>query len=91
MLKVDGSFTDLAARSDARGRAFMASARTLAESLGSAVLSERVETEEHLRIVRELGIPLGQGYHLGLVVPPEELARIVDDSGLAASSTLVAG
>ncbi len=91
VLKVDGSFTDLAARSDARGRAFMASARTLAESLGSAVLSERVETEEHLRIVRELGIPLGQGYHLGLVVPPEELARIVDASGLAASSTLVAG
>ena len=81
LLKVDGSFTALAARGDPRGRAFIASARTLAKSLGSAVLSEGVETNTHLNIVEELGIPLGQGYHLGLVMPPGELADLVSAQG----------
>jgi two-component system CheB/CheR fusion protein len=83
LLKVDGSFTTLAARGDERGRAFIAAARTLAQSLGSAVLSEGVETQGHLEIVKELGIPLGQGYHLGLVKPPEDLAALVLEQGQA--------
>ena len=83
VIKVDGSFTDLAAQRDPRGRAFIAAASTLAESLDSVVLSEGVETEAHLHVVEDLGISLGQGYHLDLVMPPEELVATVAAKGIA--------
>ena len=33
---------------------------------GCVVLAEGIETEEQLEALRELGVPLGQGWHLGV-------------------------
>ncbi|MEK8050100.1 EAL domain-containing protein [Ideonella sp. DXS22W] len=37
----------------------------LAESFGTALVAEGIETEQELRVVRDLGIEYGQGYLLG--------------------------
>lgn len=44
----------------------------VAES-GSRLIAEGIETAGELATVRELGIPYGQGYHLGRPVPFEQL------------------
>lgn len=64
LLKIDKTFTDLAARGDRRGIAFLEAARRLAESLDCRVVAEGVESEKHLQVVRDAGITLAQGYHL---------------------------
>ena len=37
----------------------------VAERIGAEVIAEGIETEEELRVVRELGIRFGQGYIFG--------------------------
>jgi diguanylate cyclase (GGDEF)-like protein len=37
----------------------------LAETFGTRLVAEGIETEEELRVVRDLGVELGQGYFLG--------------------------
>ena len=37
----------------------------LAETFGTSLVAEGIETEDELRVVRDLGIELGQGYFLG--------------------------
>ena len=39
---------------------------TFAREVGCVVLAEGIETEEQLDALRELGVPLGQGWHLGV-------------------------
>ena len=39
---------------------------TFAREVGCVVLAEGVETEEQLEALRELGVPLAQGWHLGV-------------------------
>jgi EAL domain-containing protein (putative c-di-GMP-specific phosphodiesterase class I) len=37
----------------------------VARRIGAQVIAEGVETEDELRVLRQLGIPYGQGYHFG--------------------------
>jgi EAL domain-containing protein (putative c-di-GMP-specific phosphodiesterase class I) len=37
----------------------------VARRIGAEVIAEGVETEEELRVLRQLGIPYGQGFHFG--------------------------
>jgi EAL domain-containing protein (putative c-di-GMP-specific phosphodiesterase class I) len=37
----------------------------VARRIGAEVIAEGVETEDELRVLRQLGIPYGQGYHFG--------------------------
>jgi EAL domain-containing protein (putative c-di-GMP-specific phosphodiesterase class I) len=37
---------------------------TLEEDLGAAIVAEGIESTEELRTLRELGVPLGQGFLL---------------------------
>ncbi len=37
----------------------------VARKIGAHVIAEGVETEDELRVLRQLGIPYGQGYHFG--------------------------
>jgi EAL domain-containing protein (putative c-di-GMP-specific phosphodiesterase class I) len=39
--------------------------RGVAERIGAEVIAEGIETEEELRVVKELGIRYGQGYIFG--------------------------
>lgn len=55
----------------------------LAETFGATLVAEGIETESELRVIRDLGIELGQGYLLGR--PALEPVLVVSD---AASRTL---
>jgi len=46
----------------------------IAETFGTALVAEGIETADNLRIVRDLGIGLGQGYYLGRPIPQPRVA-----------------
>ncbi len=48
----------------------------LAEALDMAVIAEGVETEEHVRVLRELGCPTAQGYHYGRPMPADDFEAL---------------
>ena len=43
----------------------------VARRIGAEVIAEGVETADELRVLRQLGIPYGQGYHFGRGVSAE--------------------
>ena len=43
----------------------------VARRIGAEVIAEGVETEDELRVLRQLGVPYGQGYHFGRGVSAE--------------------
>ena len=46
----------------------------VARRIGAQVIAEGVETEAELRVLRQLGIPYGQGYHFGPGLPSQARA-----------------
>ncbi|MHB1490293.1 MAG: EAL domain-containing protein [Cellulomonas sp.] len=54
---------------DARRRSLAAALLTFAADLGASVVAEGVETAGELDCLRELGVPFGQGFHLGRPEP----------------------
>lgn len=76
VLKIDAAFVrDLA--SDSVSRAMVRSFNELAHALGIATVAEGVEDEATLQILREIGVDLVQGYHLGRpVAEPVALAPV---------------
>jgi diguanylate cyclase (GGDEF)-like protein len=78
VLKLDKSFVDGIADGDDRGRLAVAAAvAELAGTLGLVAVAEGIEDEAQLDRLRELGYPMGQGYHLGRPMPPEQLAELL--------------
>ena len=78
-LKVDRAFvSDLAASSDAR--VIVDSMIRLAHDLGMEATAEGVETEDQLRILRDLGCDWAQGFLFAAPMPADELAGWVHDS-----------
>ena len=63
MVKLDHSF--LAASHTPEGVAFLEDIVRLVHNCGFEMVIEGVETEEQVEMLRRLGTPLGQGYHLG--------------------------
>jgi len=61
---------------------FVRSIQQIAESSGTTVIAEGIETETELLLIRDLGIGCGQGYHLGrpLSQPPATLSAEVKNS-----------
>jgi diguanylate cyclase (GGDEF)-like protein len=75
-LKIDrGLVADMDA--DAHGPAIVDAALTMARGLGLQVVAEGIETEAHVAALRELGCPLGQGYHFARPLPPEDVSRLL--------------
>ncbi len=65
VVKLDTSLSR-AVHYDERQRKLVTALLTFAREVGSVVLAEGIETEEQLDALRELGVPLGQGWHLGV-------------------------
>ncbi len=68
---------------------FLKSIQHIAESCGTRVIAEGVETEAELRVVKDIGIALGQGYFIARPSPTPpllastETSRIINSSNIA--------
>ena len=72
ILKIDRSFVaGMAANSP--DSALVAAAIAMGRALEMEVVAEGIETSEQVADLRELGCPLGQGFHFARPLPPEEL------------------
>ena len=65
VVKLDTSLSR-AVHDDERQQKLVTALLTFAREVGSVVLAEGIETEEQLEALRDLGVPLGQGWHLGV-------------------------
>ncbi len=66
---------------------FLKSIQSIAESCGTSVIAEGIETEAELKVVKDLGIALGQGYFIARPSPtPPLLASTETGCILNASS-----
>lgn len=70
-VKIDRSFLQDARRP--AGRAMLEDIIRLIRNRGLKILIEGIETADHVDLMHELGIELGQGYYLGRPVPIEEV------------------
>jgi diguanylate cyclase (GGDEF)-like protein len=77
LLKIDRSLVARAGSGDEGGGAFLAAARSVAESLHCPVIAEGVQTAAERDVVVASGITLAQGYLLGRPVPRHEFATTV--------------
>jgi EAL domain-containing protein (putative c-di-GMP-specific phosphodiesterase class I) len=85
LIKLDVSLTRDIERQ--RSQRAMASALvTFAREVGASVIAVGIETEAELEVIRELGVPLGQGYYFGRPDSPELLWE-ADDLGSAVGQT----
>jgi diguanylate cyclase (GGDEF)-like protein len=84
-LKIDRSLLTAAEQAVAgETGAILASIVGLTRTLGLKSVAEGVETVEHLRMVRDAGCDLAQGYLLGMPMPADEIPgwlRAVQDAG----------
>ena len=87
IVKVDLSLVHQGAES-ASSQAVLRSLRDLAGSWGASVIAEGIETTNQLRVVRDLGIPAGQGYLLARPTGNTSI-RAVDVSSIQAGVTVL--
>jgi diguanylate cyclase (GGDEF)-like protein len=73
-VKIDKSYVAGITDNPAR-RAIVTSVHELASALGLTVVAEGVEEERTADALRRLSGTIGQGYHFGRPVPPEEFER----------------
>jgi EAL domain-containing protein (putative c-di-GMP-specific phosphodiesterase class I) len=72
-VKIDGLFC-MGIHENPRKQAIVRSTVEMAKDLGIETVMERVETEEELNTVRDLGVTYAQGYFFSAPVPGRELA-----------------
>lgn len=71
-LKIDKSFVaDIGLNPD--DRAIAQTILAMAQTLGFSVVAEGIETEEQLKVLRDLGCNIGQGYLFATPLPADEL------------------
>jgi diguanylate cyclase (GGDEF)-like protein/PAS domain S-box-containing protein len=75
-LKVDRSFVDMLDSSE-RATAITTAIVRMAQALSIEVIAEGVETETQLRLVRELGCGLGQGFYLHRPLQAERITELL--------------
>jgi EAL domain-containing protein (putative c-di-GMP-specific phosphodiesterase class I) len=79
-IKVDRSYIAGLGTSSSDG-AVIAAVLGIARSLGLTVVAEGVETTNQLALLRELGCPVGQGFHFGRPQPPELIEILLAADG----------
>ena len=74
-VKIDRVFVGGLLNSRPTDRALVTAIADLGVALGLAVVGEGVESHEQARLLRKLGVPLLQGFHLAHPALPEDLAH----------------
>ncbi|HYG25757.1 MAG TPA: EAL domain-containing protein, partial [Caulobacteraceae bacterium] len=77
-LKIDRAFVSDSVRSR-ECRLIVQSVIDLAHGLGITATAEGIETIEQLRLLRELGCNLGQGYLLAQPLEPDDLGEWIEE------------
>jgi diguanylate cyclase (GGDEF)-like protein/PAS domain S-box-containing protein len=72
-IKIDRDFV-AGLLSDQEDQAIVTAIINLAHTLGVVAVAEGVESADQVRRLRALGCDLGQGYHFGRPLPPEDLS-----------------
>jgi diguanylate cyclase (GGDEF)-like protein len=67
---------------------FLKSIQNIAESCGTHVIAEGVETEAELRVVKDIGIAFGQGYFIARPSPTPPLLASTETSSIVNSSNI---
>lgn len=76
-IKVDRSFVQGAAQSNAESVAIIRAVVAMAESLGMTTTAEGVENGDEAEMIRGLGCTKIQGYHFGRPMPAEEARQLL--------------
>ncbi|MDO9053692.1 MAG: GGDEF domain-containing protein [Gallionella sp.] len=67
---------------------FLKSIQQIAESCGTRVIAEGIETEGELRVVKDIGIALGQGYFIARPSPTPPLLASIETGSIINSSNI---
>jgi EAL domain-containing protein (putative c-di-GMP-specific phosphodiesterase class I) len=73
VLKIDRSFV-VGLQSETAGAAIVAAVVNMANAVGLTPVPEGVESQAEADLLRQLGVTLAQGYHLGRPMPPDQFA-----------------
>ncbi|GAB4116202.1 MAG: bifunctional diguanylate cyclase/phosphodiesterase [Sideroxydans sp.] len=90
-VKIDMSFVQGCDRDPIKSQ-FLKSIQHIAASCGTQVIAEGIETEAELRVVKDLGIALGQGYFIArpnatpLLLAGDDTRRILRESNGASTT-----
>jgi len=84
-IKIDGSFIEHITESRFDREIVLAIA-SIARSLGCAVVGEKIERQDSVAMLSDMGVEFGQGF---LLHRPEPLEQIVERAGLVAEETPV--
>jgi diguanylate cyclase (GGDEF)-like protein len=76
MVKLDSTFVENVTAS-AYDAAIVRAVSDMAETIGIGVVAEGVETEEQVRVARELGCGYAQGFHFAEPVPASSVGRLL--------------
>jgi diguanylate cyclase len=90
-LKIDRAFV-AGLLNDQEDSAIVTAIINLAHTLGVVAIAEGVENADQVRRLIELGCDMGQGYHFGRPLPPEDVtARLSPAAGRARGQAAAAG
>jgi diguanylate cyclase (GGDEF)-like protein len=85
-IKIDRSFVKRMGQ-DGRDASIVQSTIGLGHALGLTVVAEGIEDDETLGLLSTLGCDVGQGYHIGLPLPPARLREWMRESGIVKSAS----
>jgi diguanylate cyclase (GGDEF)-like protein len=89
VVKIDRSFVQPLGEGDPAAEALFSVIVRMAESLGMATVAEGLEHQAELDRVGRLGATYAQGYLLRRPAPPDELAPVLADRGLASMPEVI--
>ncbi|MDA3041008.1 MAG: EAL domain-containing protein [Actinomycetota bacterium] len=81
LIKIDRSF--VTALGETKNGTVVQAVLNMATNIGAQTLAEGIENPEELRLLRELGIELGQGYYFSKPIPEAELSELLAENGTA--------
>ncbi|MDR2561108.1 MAG: bifunctional diguanylate cyclase/phosphodiesterase, partial [Holophagales bacterium] len=76
-LKIDKSFVDGICL-DKESTAIVQAILSLAKALDISVTAEGIENADQLRLLRELGCHIGQGYYFSIPLPPPDAEKLLE-------------